>query len=408
MPRFLSFRCSVIVLALFAICGGSAPAAAQYLRSEQGSLSFLRLSDPQDRALRHLLLPESERPGIDIAARMAERWRRRLERLLEHELRGRQPLVLYASHPDFEQTNVIGGEIGRRHGRRDRTGQAAHRAAAGRSSRGHRSRDRPRARARVSVRHDDAARQRRPDESGVERLPLWFIEGMAEYLSIGPVDPNTAMWLRDAARREKLPTIKDLNNPKYFPYRWGQALWAYIGGRWGDEVIRDSCCSRRAAGDSNAAFEHVLGVTTKEFSTDWHAAIQLTYGRSCSRRRRRSDRQADDQGQELGGELNVGPSISPDGTLDRVPVRREASFRSTLYLADAATGKIVRKLTSTATDPHFSSIQFIYSAGAWDQRQPADRRGHRGRRAAPRWRSTTRRKATRERARSLCRTSKRS
>ena len=31
MPRFLSFRCSVIVLALFAICGGSAPAAAQIL-----------------------------------------------------------------------------------------------------------------------------------------------------------------------------------------------------------------------------------------------------------------------------------------------------------------------------------------------------------------------------------------
>jgi hypothetical protein len=23
---------------------------------------------------------------------------------------------------------------------------------------------------------------------------------MAEYLSLGPVDPNTAMWLRDAAR----------------------------------------------------------------------------------------------------------------------------------------------------------------------------------------------------------------
>src|SRR6185295_19582124 len=33
---------------------------------------------------------------------------------------------------------------------------------------------------------------------------------------------------------------------------------------------------------------------------------------------------------------------------------------------EVATGKIVRKLTSTATDPHTTSIQFIYSAGAWD------------------------------------------
>ena len=40
------------------------------------------------------------------------------------------------------------------------------------------------------------------------------------------------------SRPETLPTIKDLDNPKYFPYRWGQALWAYVAGRWGDEVIR--------------------------------------------------------------------------------------------------------------------------------------------------------------------------
>jgi hypothetical protein len=52
------------------------------------------------------------REGIDIAARMAERWRTRLGRTLGYELSGRQPLVLYASHPDFEQTNTIQGELG--------------------------------------------------------------------------------------------------------------------------------------------------------------------------------------------------------------------------------------------------------------------------------------------------------
>src|SRR3954470_17024395 len=44
-----------------------------------------------------------EREGIDIAARLSERWLARLEKLFAHQLRGRQPLVLYASHPDFEQ-----------------------------------------------------------------------------------------------------------------------------------------------------------------------------------------------------------------------------------------------------------------------------------------------------------------
>jgi hypothetical protein len=37
-----------------------------------------------------------------------------------------------------------------------------------------------------------------------------------------------------------------------------------------------------------------------------------------------------------------------------------------LYLANAPSGKIVHKLTSTASDQHYTSIQFIYSAGAWD------------------------------------------
>src|SRR5215204_51635 len=55
---------------------------------------------------------EEEREAAAIAARMAERWRARLGRALSHDLTGRQPLILYAAHPHFEQTNAIGGEIG--------------------------------------------------------------------------------------------------------------------------------------------------------------------------------------------------------------------------------------------------------------------------------------------------------
>src|SRR5215213_1646585 len=42
-----------------------------------------------------------EQKGIEIAARMSERWRARLGQILGHELSGRQPLIMYASHPDF-------------------------------------------------------------------------------------------------------------------------------------------------------------------------------------------------------------------------------------------------------------------------------------------------------------------
>jgi len=53
-----------------------------------------------------------ERKAATQAARLAERWYARFSRLLAHNLSGRQPLILYASHPDFEQTNAIPGELG--------------------------------------------------------------------------------------------------------------------------------------------------------------------------------------------------------------------------------------------------------------------------------------------------------
>src|SRR5262249_2308695 len=49
---------------------------------------------------------EEEEQAVRHAARMAERWYARFSRLFDHTFTARQPLVLYASHPHFSQTNV--------------------------------------------------------------------------------------------------------------------------------------------------------------------------------------------------------------------------------------------------------------------------------------------------------------
>ena len=85
------------------------------------------------------------------------------------------------------------------------------------------------------------------------------------------------MWLRDAARQEKLPTIDDLDNPKYFPYRWGQAFWAYFGARFGESTIRQMLSLAATAGDVNVAIKRITGLTTKQLSADWQAAIRKAY-----------------------------------------------------------------------------------------------------------------------------------
>ena len=174
------------------------PASAQYFGRNKVQFKDLDFQVLKTEHFDIYFYPE-EREGIDIAARMSERWLARLERLFAHQLRGRQPLVLYASHPDFEQTNAIQGELGE--GTGGVTEPLRRRIVLPLGG--------PLADTDHVIGHElvhafqfdmTTGPNSAPGQNGAERLPLWFIEGMAEYLSLGPVDPNTAMWLRDAAR----------------------------------------------------------------------------------------------------------------------------------------------------------------------------------------------------------------
>ncbi len=171
--------------------------------------------------------PEEEE-AVKYAARMAERWYARLSRMLNHELRGRQPLILYSSGPHFQQTTAIPGVIGEGTGGVTEMFKRRIVLPFGASLE---ETDHVIGHELVHAFQFDITSQ---GGSGYGRavptalrLPLWFIEGLAEYLSIGSVDVQTAMWMRDSTRRDKLPTIKKLMDPyEYFPYRYVQALWS--------------------------------------------------------------------------------------------------------------------------------------------------------------------------------------
>jgi Tol biopolymer transport system component len=338
------------------------PAAAQYFGQNKVQYRTFKFEVLKTEHFDIHFYPQEAQAARD-AARIAERWYARLSRVLDHRLSGRQTLVLYAAHPHFEQTNVIEGVLGEGTGgvTESLKRRIAMPVGAGLADTDH-------------VLGHELVHAFQYDILGSNlNYPLWFIEGMAEYLSIGSVDSHTAVWLRDAALNEKLPDIDDLNDPRYFPYRFGHAFWAYVGGRYGDAAVADilhSAARPRSGstggaggGDPVGLIEDVLGIDKEQLGAEWHQSILTTMVRPLGDRPADAGRriiQPDDE-----NELNVGPALSPDGSRMAFLSSRDR-LSIDLFIADAATGRTQRKLISTAADPHFDSLQFIASAGSWD------------------------------------------
>ena len=313
------------------------------------------------------------------AGRMAERWYTRISGILRHQLNGRQPLILYADHPDFEQTNVLGEQPGEGTGGVTESLKRRIVLPMGASLYetdhviGHELTH--------AFQYDITGVGRGNMATGLNRVPLWFIEGMAEYVSLGPVDPNTTMWMRDAVRIGKLPSFRQLDDPRYFPYRWGQSFWAYLGGTYGDDIVGAALRAAGRTGNVQGALEQMTHRPVDSLVADWHRAlteaaqpVAVATGVTLPTGKQQYQQARQVAVSTPGAKLlinssreqayNIAPALSPDGK--RMAYFSDAGlFSIDMYLADAETGKTIRKLVSATRDPHLESMQFINSAGAW-------------------------------------------
>ncbi len=359
--------------ALLALCAGttalaSAPAQAQYFGRNKVQYRTFDFRILRTTHFDIYYYPEEEQAARDVG-RMNERWYARLSRILEHEFEDRQPFVLYASHPHFQQTSTLSGDIG------EGTGgvtEAFKQRIILPMAHSYEETDHVVGHELVHAFQYDISGLGRAGgglEQAAQRyqVPLWFSEGMAEYLTIGPVDPHTTMWLRDAALTGRIPTLEQLTyDPSFFPYRWGQAFWAYVGGRWGDAAIGQILKQVGQGVPFPEAFQRILNVPLEDIVDDWGTSIRRTYLPLLADRR-----EAREEARPLitlrteGGRINLAPSLSPDGT--KVAFLSELEFLDVeLYIANAESGEIIRRLVrGTAFDPHFGSLRYINSAGTW-------------------------------------------
>ncbi|MBA2422910.1 MAG: PD40 domain-containing protein [Chitinophagales bacterium] len=306
---------------------------------------------------------EEEKDAVKDVAQISEIWYDRLSKIFRHQFSELNPLILYASPEHFQQTDIIPGLIGEgiggvTEGNKNRviiplvgSWQDNNHVI------GH---ELVHAFQYDILTHGDSTSIR-----NIGNLPLWFIEGLAEYLSIGTYDPNTTMWLRDAVMNDKFPSLRKMTNDyHYFPYRWGQAFWAYATGIKGDNIIPE-LFKECAIYGYERGIERVFDIKSKEFSKRWKETVESYYrpyinspsDEYSSGRRMFEDRKAIN-------EQDFAPAVSPNGKYVVFLSARNV-FSLDLFLADARSRKIIRRLKTETSNSHGNALRLIESAATW-------------------------------------------
>lgn len=296
-------------------------------------------------------------------AQDAETWYKMHQEVFRDTFLKKNPIILYNNHPDFQQTTALNGEVGVGTGGvtealknrvimpiLDLNSQTRHVL-------GH------------ELVHAFQYRLLLEKDSigleGISNTPLWMVEGMAEYLSVGKKDAFTSMWMRDAMLNRDIPSLKDLTNSnKYFPYRYGQAFWTFIGSLYGDTTIVPLFKATAKYGYENG-IKYTLGYDDKTLSGLWKNSIEQHYRpllKADSSQIKISGTKIIDN--KNAGNMNVAPAISPDGKFLAFLSEKDL-FGIDLFLADAKTGKIIRKISSQISNTHIDDFNFIESAGTW-------------------------------------------
>lgn len=305
---------------------------------------------------------------LNKMALSSEKWYDRHYQVFRDSIEKRNPILVYNNHADFQQTTAISSTVGVGTGG---VTEALKNRVIFPFTETWQQTDHVLGHEMVhAFQYNSLITGDSTSLNSIRNLPLWMVEGMAEYLSLGTYDYQTAMWMRDAVLNDQFPTLEDMTyNPnKFFPYRWGHAFWSFIGRTFGDSLI-NPIFKETAKRGYNYALIRYVGLTEQSFSELWKSVYYDYFKGSMP------DSIEDPAGSRIlfernAGEINISPAVSPDGRYVAFYSEKDL-FSIDLFLAHATSGKIIHRLSSIVHDNEVDALNFIESAGTWspDSRQ---------------------------------------
>jgi Tol biopolymer transport system component len=192
-------------------------------------------------------------------------------------------------------------------------------------------------------------------------VPLWFAEGLAEYMSLG-MEPNAEMFLRDGTITNYLPPLYYAGG--YIVYKEGQSAISYLVERHGEERLREILQKTRQMRSFDRAFERTVGMPIDKFDQQWRSWLKKRYWPTVATKedpelfaRRLTDHRRDQSN------LNTSPAISPQG--DRIAYFSDRRQYTDVYVMSAFDGKVMQRLIRGERNVQFEGIPSFRSALTW-------------------------------------------
>ena len=194
------------------------------------------------------------------------------------------------------------------------------------------------------------------------QLPMWMNEGIAEYASL-KWDNNSDMFLRDATVHSYLPPIDYLSG--YFAYRGGQSVWYYIANKYGEQKIAEIFSQIKSARSIEKGFKSAIGLSIKELSERWQKEQKVYYWPDIAKREEPADfsyKRMTNHTKD-GNFYNTSPAISPQG--DKIAFISDRNDYFDVYIMSALDGEILDKVVSGQKTNNFEEMHLLTPGITW-------------------------------------------
>ncbi len=305
---------------------------------------------------------EGARKSVEFLAKEAEYALSCIEKDLDYKIDKRISIILYNSHNDFQETNISDQFIGQ--GTGGFTEQFKNRVVLPFEG--------SYAKFRHVIHHElvhavmneylyGGSLQNVISKGIKTQLPIWYHEGMAEFLS-SRWETNSDMFVRDAIINNYLPDIQRLAG--YFAYRGGQALFKYIADTYGIHKVGELLSKVKGSGSLEKGLKESLGLSLEELNKRWKKTLKKAYYPDIAERKDPDEfaRRLTDN-KKTGGFYNTSPAISPKG--DKIAFISDRDIFLDVYVMKTDNSKEIKRVVESGQENDFEELNVLFPALSW-------------------------------------------